>query len=61
MNKGNVRVSIFRNKSDNTYSYVNLTKSHICSCRFKSIRDAFVDLSNYVKNGDVDFYSIELV
>ena len=61
MNKGNVRVSIFRNKSDNTYSYVNLTKSHICSCKFKSIRDAFVDLSNYVKNGDVDFYSIELV
>lgn len=31
---GNVIVSIMRNKSDNTYSFVNLTKGHICSCRF---------------------------
>ena len=26
-NLGNVRVSIFRNKEDNTYSFINLTKS----------------------------------
>lgn len=26
---GNVMVSIMRNKSDNTYSFVNLTKGHI--------------------------------
>ena len=33
---GNVVVAILRNKSDNTYSYVNLTKGHICPCPFVS-------------------------
>lgn len=37
---GNVVVSIMRNKSDGTYSFVNLTKNHICPCRFNSIEDA---------------------
>ena len=39
-NNGNVIVSIMRNKSDNTYSFVNLTKGHICSCRFDSVENA---------------------
>ena len=36
---GIVEVLLFRNKSDNTYSYVNLTKGHICPCKFKTIED----------------------
>lgn len=46
---GIVEVLLFRNKSDNTYSYVNLTKGHICPCKFKTIEDAIEDLKNYPK------------
>ena len=44
---GNVAVAILRNKSDNTYSYVNLTKGHICSCRFVSEEEAFKNFRNF--------------
>ena len=40
---GNVVVTILRNKSDYTYSYVNLTKGHICPCRFVSEEEALHD------------------
>lgn len=58
-NLGNVRVSIFRNKEDNTYSFINLTKKHICACKFKSVEDALLDLVSHVEKGSVDFYIIE--
>ena len=32
-----VIVSIFRNKNDNTYSFINLTKGHICPRRFFTV------------------------
>ena len=38
--KDSVIVSIMLNKLDHTYSFVNLTKGHICPCRFASIEDA---------------------
>ena len=57
--KGDVRVSLFHNKEDKTYSYINLTKKHICSCKFPSIVEALIDLSKYVDKGVVDFYSID--
>ena len=53
---GNVMVSIMRNKSDNTYSFVNLTKGHICSCRFNSIEDAVKDMDEKILNGEVTGY-----
>lgn len=53
---GNVIVSIMRNKSDNTYSFVNLTKGHICSCRFDSIEDAVKDMDEKILNGDIVKY-----
>lgn len=34
-------------KGTNTYSYVNLTKGHICTCKFNSIEDALNDLTKY--------------
>lgn len=53
---GNVMVSIMRNKSDNTYSFVNLTKGHICSCRFDSVEDVVKDMDEKILNGEVTGY-----
>lgn len=53
---GNVIVSIMRNKSDNTYSFVNMTKGHICPCRFKSIEDAVKDMDEKILNGEIVGY-----
>lgn len=53
---GNVIVSIMRNKSDNTYSFVNLTKNHICQCRFDSIEDAVKDMDEKILNGEIRGY-----
>ena len=57
---GNVIVSIMRNKSDNTYSFVNLTKGHICPCRFDSIEDAVKDMNEKILNGEiVEYFMLE--
>lgn len=53
---GNVVVSIMRNKSDGTYSFVNLTKGHICSCRFDSVEDAVKDMDEKILNGEIIGY-----
>ena len=42
-------VLLLKNKSDGTYSFVNLTKGHICTCRFNSESDAIEDLKNDVR------------
>lgn len=39
-----LEVLLLKNKSDSTYSFVNLTKGHICPCRFESESDAIEDL-----------------
>lgn len=51
-----VLVTIMKNKNDNTYSYINLTKKHICPCRFKSIEDALDDMNKKIKTGEVISY-----
>lgn len=53
---GNVIVSIMRNKSDNTYSFVNLTKGHICSCRFDSVENAVKDMDKKILDGEIVVY-----
>lgn len=53
---GNVIVSIMRNKSDGTYSFVNLTKNHICPCRFDSVEDAVKDMDKKILNGEIIGY-----
>ena len=58
---GIVEVLLFRNKSDNTYSYINLTKGHICPCKFKTIERAIKDLKNYPKvisYREVDYFVV---
>ena len=58
---GIVEVLLFRDKSDNTYSYINLTKGHICPCKFKTIEHAIKDLKNYPKvisYREVDYFVV---
>lgn len=58
--KDNVVVSIMLNKSDHTYSFVNLTKGHICTCRFVSIEGAIKDMEEKKDNGKIiDFINME--
>lgn len=52
----NVIVTIMKNKSDETYSFINLTKEHICSCRFKSIDDALKDMDRLKDCGKIINY-----
>ena len=40
-------VSILPYKNTDKYSYINITKGHICPCQFNSIEDALNDLKNY--------------
>lgn len=42
-----IEVLILRHKNTELYSYVNLTKGHICPCKFNSIEEALDDLKNY--------------
>ena len=55
----NVIVTIMKNKSDETYSFINLTANHICTCKFNSIDDALADLEECRKRGEViEYYEI---
>ena len=54
--KDNVVVSIMLNKSDHTYSFVNLTKGHICTCKFATFEDAIKDMEEKKDNGEVIDY-----
>lgn len=54
--KDEVVVAVMKNKVDNTYSFINLTKEHICSCKFKSIDDALKDMDERVENGEINYY-----
>ena len=40
-------VSILPYKNTDKYSYINITKGHICPCQFNSIEDALNDLKKY--------------
>lgn len=53
---GIVLVSILKNKDNHTYSYVNITKGHICSCKFKSYKEALEDMDRLIKQGKIIDY-----
>ena len=46
----------FYNKNTNKYSFVNITKGHICSCVFNSIDEAIEDMEERKKKGLIDRY-----
>ena len=54
--KDEVVVTIMKNKLDGTYSFVNLTKEHICPCKFESVDDALKDIDEKINSGEVIRY-----
>ena len=55
---GEYDVIIIPHKLDKKYSFVNLTKGHICPCKFNTIEEAIDDLNNQVTNKKVISYKI---
>lgn len=51
-------IAIFRNKIDNSYSFINLEKNTISPCKFRSEGAALNDLKNYISNGKLLKYVI---
>ncbi|WP_075810313.1 hypothetical protein [Clostridium perfringens] len=51
-----VIVDIFKHKIDNTYSFINLTKKHICPCKFNTKEEALLDLYEYKAKGVIKEY-----
>lgn len=57
--KDSVLVSIMRNKLDGMYSFVNLTKGHICTCKFNTVEEATEDMQGKKENGEVlDYFKV---
>lgn len=42
-----VEVLILPHKNLGKYSYINITKGHICPCMFNTVEEAIADLDNY--------------
>lgn len=55
---GTVDVLILKHKGTNEYSFVNLTKGHICPCWFQSLDEAIADLAQQKKDGKIFDYWI---
>jgi len=56
--KDTVKVSILYDKNTDSYAFVNLTKGHICSCRFASEVEALADLEQHRQRGEVLSWSL---
>lgn len=59
--KDNVKVLLLKHKTDGLFSFVNLTKEHICPCRFLTEKDAIRDLESYKENGKIIEYKEEVL
>lgn len=56
-----VVVLLMKNKvdevlSNTTWTFVNITKEHICPCKFSSIEDAILDMERQIKTGKIIKY-----
>lgn len=51
-----IEVLLLPHKNTNKYSFVNITKGHICSCVFNSIDEAIEDMEERKKKGLIDGY-----
>lgn len=54
--KDTVYVGLYRHKDTNEYSFVNLTKGHICPCKFSSVEEAIADMEKQKKRGSILSY-----
>ncbi|MCM1214075.1 MAG: hypothetical protein NC548_06095 [Lachnospiraceae bacterium] len=60
MDGSQVRVIIVPFKGTSEYAFVNLTKGHICCCRFPSIDAAIADMrKRVIEDGIYDFEPID--
>jgi hypothetical protein len=51
-------VLLLRHKGTDKYSFVNLTKGHICKCVFDSVDEAMKDIEDRKANGLLIDYEI---
>ena len=51
-------VLLLKYKDSDTYSFINLTKGHICSCVFNTVEDAIKDIEQRKKDGLLLDYKI---
>lgn len=54
--KDTVEVLILPNKDGSGYQYINLTKGHICPCKFSSVDNALKDMDKKLNDGTVKSY-----
>ena len=54
--KDTVYVGLYRRKDTNECSLVNLTKGHICPCKFSSVEEAIADMEKQKKRGSILSY-----
>lgn len=54
-----IEVLLMKHKLEDKWSFVNLTKGHICPCKFSSIEEALIDLESYMEKGKILKYYIE--
>lgn len=54
-----VEVLLMKHKLENTWSFVNITKGHICPCKFNTVEEAIMDLETYIEKGKILKYYIE--
>lgn len=53
-----IDVLLLKNKEEDTYSFVNITKGHICPCKFTSINSAIDDLIKYKNIGKIISFKV---
>lgn len=53
---GTAEVLLLPHKNTDQYSFVNLTKGHICPCVFSSVADAMKDLEERKAAGKLESY-----
>lgn len=54
--KDTVEVLLLKNKDGSGYQYINLTKEHICPCKFETVTKAIKDMENLQKEGKIISY-----
>ena len=57
-NDGVFEILLLKHKTFQGYSFVNLTKGHICPCVFKTEEEALNDLEKYKQSGKIINYEI---
>ena len=53
-----VLVFLMKHKEKDTYSYVNISRGHICPCEFTSINDAIADMDRLKEEGKIIRYEV---